>query len=139
MSLYFNSITDLDNPINRVNINEINNKTPFFKDYYMLLYLHANNNNKYDKIVIKDKELCQKYGGIYNLNDNIHKILISGQKNINSSYVINFSLLILKNNWWCLYIEKEYHWDYFCSRGISVIVCPYKNPIIEYFLELNIS
>lgn len=117
---------DIDN--NKIiNNTDINNTLPFFENYYNLIVVNEVN----DVILITAEDLIKDYIG-----DDINSMIIEidSEKEIIKSYVykIHQNIYLLKNGYYCLYIEKNYIWDGFLSTGV-ILVLTYKKEKLHLY------
>ena len=134
MDIYFVSIQDLDNPIHIVNRDILYYPIPFHNDYYVCIYLKDlyKSIENYEPLLINDEDLINNYAG-QNLIYNINNIIADGQTIMSPIFKIIYRIMILKKNWWCIYIEKRYIWNNFEYIGIITVLSKNKNSILDYF------
>jgi len=136
MDLYFLTLDDLDRPIHKVDNKILFTRYPFFNDYYIVILLKKVTfpESKYIPVILNDRELVTNYGA-QNLAILIEQVIGFNEQIYTSTFKISYSILMLKNDWWCIYIEKRYIWDRFQSLGIITIMATDKNSVLEYFCK----
>lgn len=136
MDLYFLSLNNLDRPLHNIDKLTLFQCTPFFNDYYVVVYLKSVHVPKpdYKPIIVNDRDLVKNYGAL-NLPDRISQVIAIGEQVHSRNYKIAYRILVLKNGWWCVYIEKRYTWDSFQSLGVTTIMSPSKTAVLDFFQE----
>ncbi len=136
MELYFLSLNDLDRPIHKVDTLTLFRCLPFFNDYYVVLYLKKVHVPKpsYKPILVNDRDLVINYGAL-NLPNIIFQVIGTGEQILSPAYKVSYSILVLRNGWWCVYIEKRYLWDSFQSLGVTTIMSPSKTAVLDFFQQ----
>ncbi len=134
MELYFLGLNDLDRPVHKVDNFTLFNCQPFYDDYYVVLYLkkvHIPTSN-YKAIIINDRDLVINYGA-NDLPLLISKIIAAGEQVRFHTFKVIYRIMVLKNGWWCVYIEKRYIWNCFESKGVVTIISPSKTAVLDFF------
>nr|QBK87106.1 MAG: hypothetical protein LCMAC201_00080 [Marseillevirus LCMAC201] len=130
---YYLSLDDLDRPIHKVDENTLFKCQPFFNDYYIVLYLKIVHVPKltFKPTIVNDRDLVISYGATQ-LGYLVSQIIAAGEQIHSTTFKIAYKILVLRNGWWSVYIEKRYIWD-FQSLGVITILSPSRTAVLEFF------
>jgi len=134
MDLYFTSSTNLDNPSSIIKPKDVFDLKPFYKDYYAVIYLKKTSVpiEGFLPVLINDQQLIKKFGA-NNLPVSILRVVSTQEVIFSKRYKVVYRVLFLKNDVWCLYIEKQYLWKYFNYTGTTVILSHDKMAVFNYY------